>query len=134
MVPFKCRHFLSVSRVFKSYSLKKSNLQTLATFGKMLFEHRNDCWLPSISSFLATIPQSLLDICGKPQGHLELCLHATCAGAASSFSQEHLGWALAPSIVLLEDAGKQLPQSDGPPPHPWDLRALASGFFVDRNL
>lgn len=73
---------------FQILPLQKANLQTLATFGKMLFEPRNDCWLPSISSFLATIPRSLLDICGRPQGHLELCLHTTCAGAASSFSQE----------------------------------------------
>lgn len=73
---------------FQILPLQKTNLQTLATFGKMLFEPRNDCWLPSISSFLATIPRSLLDICGRPQGHLELCLHTTCAGAASSFSQE----------------------------------------------
>lgn len=48
--------------------------------------------------------------------------------------RSYLALALAPSIVLLEGAGEQLPKSDGSPPHTWDLKALASGFFVDGNL
>lgn len=35
---------------------------------------------------------------------------------------------------LTDGAGKQLPQSDGSPSHPWELKALALGFFVDRKF
>lgn len=74
------------------------------------------------------------DICGRPQGHLELCLHTTCAGAASSFCQELPGMGTDTLHHLTDGAGKQLPQSDGSPAHPWDLKALALGFFVDRKF